>query len=200
MEVKSFVSNYISEKDIENIEFKWNGKHAEEFEDFNQDFRFAVAEYIIENNCTDISLELVRDVFIAESEWAKEVWGTSKYFSLISECLLGKGDESIAKCFLEGFHKSFDTYACMHSITIEEHLAENYIKIFENLRMNETDEQLIKWLDSGKELMEKFIKGNASQGFVSLKPGTQIENVRVIHPLSAKIRFGIKKFINKFRG
>jgi hypothetical protein len=193
--LEQFVSVYQSDMNFDKICFKWNGKHADEFEDENDEFRREVAEFII-NSPENVPYELFRDIFIEEAKWAKEAWGTSKVFPMIGEKLLKIGQEDAILDFLTGFVMSFDTYACCHTIDLSGIDLKRCIKFIDEHISDEENKDSLNMLESGKELFSKYLVGSASEGWVALQPGTPIQNVKVIYPFSAKIKFLISRLIN----
>lgn len=194
--LEKFVSSYQSNINFDKVSFKWNGKHADEFEDENDEFRREVAEFII-NSVDDVCYELLRDIFIEEAKWAKEAWGTSNVFPLIGEKLLRVGQEHAILDFLAGYVMSFDTFACCHTIDLSGMDLERFVKFINEQITDEKNKEILNMLEAGKELFSKHLEGNASEGWVALQPGTHVQNIKVIHPLSARIKFFILTLIKR---
>ena len=197
--VEQFSTGYRSQVDLERISFKWNGKHAEEFDDQNGEFRRTVAEFIIDSK-EAVPYELIRDIFIEDAKWAKEAWGTSNIFPSIAEKMLKVGQEYAILDFLYGFSMSFDTYACCHTIDLSGIDLQKFINFIDNQINEESDETTLKMLEAGREFFTKHLQGNAADGWVGLKPGVPITNIKVIHPLSTRIKFIAKGFLKKLFG
>ncbi|MDZ4821097.1 MAG: hypothetical protein SGJ20_19200 [Planctomycetota bacterium] len=75
-DVTTFVAGYTSADECR-ICFAWNGKHAEEFDDANMNFRDAVYDFVLDD-IEAVPIELVRDLFKAEAECSVEAWGICK--------------------------------------------------------------------------------------------------------------------------
>src|SRR5258708_40195763 len=105
-EVTAFIASYRSE-DEPRIRSDWNGKHAGEFADRNMQFRSAVLAAVL----ADVSaapLELVRDLFRAETQCSREAWGIVDGVGVLAETLLRRGGVQYLDDFLEGKFQSFD--------------------------------------------------------------------------------------------
>jgi hypothetical protein len=191
-----FVINYQNDINFDKICFKWNGKHAEEFDDENGEFRREVAEFILDSE-DSVRYELLRDIFLEEAKWAKEAWGTCSVFPLIGQRLLQVGGEGAILDFLSGYVMSFDTYACCHTIDLSGIDLRLFVEFIDEQIAKQGNADILNKLEAGKELFSKHLEGNASEGWFGLKPGTQIQNVRVVYPFSARVKYAISNFINK---
>lgn len=161
------------------IEFAWNGKHASEFHDANQDFRSKVVACICENSGQG-SPELLRDLFIEESKWSVEAWCAPFTFAKLGALLLTRGGVDYLPDFLEGFTASFDTFGACHQMELDPIVRSALIRHVQQ-QLNETSDERTKTkLESGKELFDKLQAGNAGEGWAVLKPGTPVTNVRVV--------------------
>src|SRR6185369_17804322 len=87
--IEQFVRDY-DEGQRQRIEFAWNGKHASEFQDANQEFRSKAVSFVCENSGQG-SLELLRDLFIEESKWSVHAWGAPLTFANLGALLLTRG-------------------------------------------------------------------------------------------------------------
>ena len=104
------------------VMFAWNGKHADEFSDENSKFRSEVLSYY-EKEPTDFPLELVRDLFEAETEYAREVWGVKPVVSKLSKDLLEIGREKYLKDWVKGIGRGMDAYIQALEIRLTEDVA-----------------------------------------------------------------------------
>src|SRR5690348_5762296 len=104
--VEAFIAEY-TPADEPFIRFDWNGKHAEEFVDRNHEFRAAVREQVYSSIATT-PIELIRDLFRAETQYAREAWGIVDGVGQLAEELLRRGGEPYVDDFLEGKFKCFD--------------------------------------------------------------------------------------------
>jgi hypothetical protein len=105
-DLTEFIRSYTSAKEPR-ICFDWNGKHSEDFEDRNMEFRDAVREAVL----ADVSaapLELVRDLFRAETRCSREAWGIVAGVSILAQNLLRRGGVTYLADYLEGKFQSFD--------------------------------------------------------------------------------------------
>lgn len=107
MDVAAFIAGYKS-TDEARIRFDWNGKHAEVFVDRNGKIRKAVREAVL----ADVSaapLELIRDLFRAETQFSGEAWGIAEGVGVLAEALLRRGGPAYLDDYLEGKFQSFDS-------------------------------------------------------------------------------------------
>ena len=58
------------------------------------------------------------------------------------------------------------------------------IKYIDEQISDEKNKDTLNMLESGKEFFSKYLDGSASEGWVTLQPGTPIQNVKVIYPFS----------------
>jgi hypothetical protein len=106
VDVAAFIAGYTS-ADEGRVRFDWNGQHAEGFVDRNMAFREPVRVAVL----ADVSaapLELVRDLFRAETECSREAWGIVEDVSVLAEELLRRGGPSYLDDYLAGKFQSFD--------------------------------------------------------------------------------------------
>lgn len=85
-----FIQSYSSSADEPNIRFEWNGKHAEGFVDGNMEFRNAIREAVLANVAAT-PIELVRDLFRAETQCSREAWGIVDGVGILAESLVRSG-------------------------------------------------------------------------------------------------------------
>ncbi|MCE9544159.1 MAG: hypothetical protein K8T25_01345 [Planctomycetia bacterium] len=107
VDVAEFIRSYISSTDEPRIRFDWNGKHAEEFVDSNMAFRDVIREAVL----VDVSaapLDLVRDLFRAETQCSREAWGIVDGVGALAEPLLRRGGSAYLDDYLQGKFQSFD--------------------------------------------------------------------------------------------
>lgn len=111
----SFVRNYRSEDETA-IRFAWNRQNGEKFEDANFLNRDEVL-LIVMKTPELAPLELIRALFRAETEWAKESWSVRhKAVLFLAQEMLIRGKEAAALDYLEGKMTSMDaslTCACV---------------------------------------------------------------------------------------
>jgi hypothetical protein len=177
-DIEQFVRDYDGSQK-QRIEFAWNGKHASEFLDANQEFRSNVVAFVCENSGQG-SLELLRDLFIEESKWSVQAWCAPFTFANLGGLLLTRGGVDYLPNFLDGFNASFDTFGACHQIDLDPIVASALLRHALQQLNDAPDEPTRTKLESGKQLFEKLQAGNATQGWATLKPGTPVSNIRVV--------------------
>lgn len=106
IDVLTFIERY-TPADEHRIRFDWNGKHAEEFVDHNMEFRDVVRETVLTNLVTT-PIELIRDLFRAETEFSREAWCIADGVGDLAESLLRRGGVQYLDDYLDGRFQSFD--------------------------------------------------------------------------------------------
>ncbi|MDF2524171.1 MAG: hypothetical protein K0R31_1812 [Clostridiales bacterium] len=109
METAQFIDVY-DETLQSQIDFKWNEKHGKELVDENVEFRRNVLMWLDEHDYETDNGLLLKDLFLAEARFAKEVWGVYRYFGLLASKLLEKTGTTYIDDFLVSAFQSFDTY------------------------------------------------------------------------------------------
>ena len=179
--VPEFVAEY-SEADRPKIDFSWNGKHAAEFVDANQQFRWDVVSYCIEEPGKASAL-LLEHLFMADASWTREAWGSPRHFGPLAATLLERGGEESLNTFSLGLNASFDTFgACHQTMRVSPALAARLALVAREKAEATSDEDLRRRLKSASELFEKIQKGTASDGWASAAPGTPVHNIRIVWP------------------
>lgn len=178
--VQEYVTNYTA-ADAARVAFAWNGKHAEEFQDANQEFRQAVATYCIEHP-EQASPELLATLFLADAAWSREAWGAPGHFAQLASTLLLRGSEAALDTFAKGLYASFDTYGACHHMQLPQPILRTLSEALRQRIPQGSDAQLKKCLEGALELFDKLQRGAAAQGWVTLPPGTPVSNVRVVWP------------------
>jgi hypothetical protein len=90
------------------LRFAWNGKHSDGFEDSNYEFRNQVREYALAHPQA-VPAVLLRDIFTADMEWAKEAWCVSDDAHELANQMMKAGGPAFIREYLVGHFKSFDT-------------------------------------------------------------------------------------------
>lgn len=155
-ELKSFIRNYQPENNAR-IKFDWNGKHSDDFEDKNMEFRRAVIAMAC--SADNPPILLIRDLFLAETFWAKEAW------CIDAECvrqlgaqLLSRGKSEFVLDFLRGKNSCFDSSMCCATIQVDVETARTLHDFLSNT-LNETKEDKSKLLvESGIEFFDSRLK------------------------------------------
>ncbi len=107
MKIEKFIIEY-SNSDFKRIRFDWNGKHGDDLEDPNMDFRMEVCEFLIK----DFSIandELILDLYQELSKSSKETWGIYRSYHLFAQEILNRGRTKYLLNYLKGASQSFDT-------------------------------------------------------------------------------------------
>lgn len=119
--IEEYICNYAS--DDTDILFNWNGKHSNEFEDRNYQFcRLVIVQVLQQSDIAPLSL--LRDLFRAETLFAKETWCVNKCVSTLASLMLSRGKIKVIDDFIDGRYRSFDTYCECSRINISVALAE----------------------------------------------------------------------------
>ena len=180
MTATEFVSSYTAAA-REQINFAWNGKHAEEFQDINQNFRWQVVEHCIAQPDT-ASVLLLEHLFLADAAWAEEAWSSPNHFAELGRILLERGQNTALDSFSKGFIRSFDTFGACHQIQLSKPVLEQLIAGTKKLLSEAAEENDRKRLEAVQELFSKMESQTATQGWATVAPGTPISNIRVIWP------------------
>lgn len=106
MKIDEFIKNYSDDDELK-ILFAWNGKHADDFFDENLEFRREVLRYF-EKYPKEFSVELVGDLYNAETAFAKEAWGVHPIVSLLAQEMLERGRSKYAPLYLKGWRRGMD--------------------------------------------------------------------------------------------
>ena len=162
--------------------FAWSGKHATEFEDANQGFRWQVVGQCLAAPESASPL-LLESLFLADAEWSAEAWCAPPHFAQLGSVLLTRGREGSLGTFAKGFIRSFDTFGACHELELSAGLIDRLRRAADPTTLPETDLAERKALQAVRELLEKLEAGTASEGWAKLAPGTPISNVRVVWPV-----------------
>ena len=177
---KDYVASY-ADSDSERVAFAWNGKHADEFIDANQEFRWEVVRYCIEHP-DDASPPLLETLLRADAAWAREAWGSPHHFHSLAEVLLLRGRESVLDTFAECFSASFDTFGACHELRLAPDVLSELTSALRLRIAAVPPGDHRNRLESSLELFEKLSQGTASQGWATVAPGTPVTNIRVVWP------------------
>ncbi|MEO0481502.1 MAG: hypothetical protein AAF196_18685 [Planctomycetota bacterium] len=121
MDLDRFIESF-SDGDVDCLRFAWNGEHGENLRDPNLELRRQVVDRVL-TEPNSASSELLRVLFEAETECAKEAWGVRRDLHLLAGALLKAGGRSTVKTFLIGRSMSMDTYIECSQIRIDTSLA-----------------------------------------------------------------------------
>lgn len=162
------------------ISFDWNGKHAAEFVDVNQEFRQALLCRLLETNAKNDLL--VCDVFLESAKWSRECWCAPFHFGKLGQKLLVDGGTDYLGPFLEGLFYSFDTFGSCHSIDLPADLIQNNITFLVTKRSQNPDAEKQKVITRGIDFFLELKHGTAKERFISLQPGTPVNSIRIVAP------------------
>lgn len=177
---KDYVANY-AESDSERVAFAWNGEHAAEFIDANQEFRWEVVRYCIAHP-DDASPPLLDALLRADAAWSREAWGSPNHFHSLAHVLLVRGREAALDTFADCFSTSFDTFGACHQLQLpSDVLAELTSALHQRIAADPSNDHR-KRLEAALELFEKLAQGTASEGWARVAPGTPVTNIRVVWP------------------
>jgi hypothetical protein len=178
--IPEFIAQY-TEGDRPRIAFEWNGKHAGDFVDANQEFRWRVVDVCLDSPET-ASPRLLEHLFQADAEWSRQAWGSPQHFAQLGSTLLARGGELALTSFATSFVASFDTYAACHQISVSPELLARIILSAQEAISIVHNGPHHKAIEAALELFFKLQAGNASEGWFSLKADTDVSNISIIYP------------------
>lgn len=101
-DLAEFVQFYTPALDRARVAFAWNGRHADHFADANEPFRRRLLKHVLRTLGT-VPIELVRDLFDAETAWAQQAWCVNaEGVRALAEELLTRGGPEFVEDFLAG--------------------------------------------------------------------------------------------------
>jgi hypothetical protein len=153
---QQFVNSYSTAEDRQRIVFAWNGKHAEEFHDANDEFRQQVLALVLADPAV-VPIELVRDLFDAETAMAKEAWGVNtEAVRALTRELLTRGGPAFVEDFLIGkIGRGMDAY-CAAYFDCPRELAEKLLAEVER-RLADAEGQRRALLETGTRIFRDWI-------------------------------------------
>lgn len=157
--IESYICSYTSNNTI--IQFGCNSK-------ISNKFRQLIIERVLQQ--PDIaSLSLLRDLFRAETQCARESWSVNRCVSALASLMLIRGGVEVIDDFIEGRYQSFDTYCECGNIDIPAILAiEICTKMIELLAL-ETDTNQQKKLQQNIELFDWICQKEANLNTAAYK-------------------------------
>ena|SRR5260221_13888940 len=138
-ELQYFIDNY-SNKDFDKIKFDWNGMHSDELVDANYKFRKQLIDIILPQIGT-VNLELIKDIYLELSKFAKEGWGVPSHFRTFAQELINRDYRKYLLDYLEGASKSMDTTLDTARIVISKQLAKEIFDYINERLKDEKDER-----------------------------------------------------------
>ncbi|MEW9701869.1 hypothetical protein [Paenibacillus sp. SI8] len=155
MNASKFIEAYATDS-VEYISFKWNGKHADELIDENLHFRREIIKYIESINYQNIHGNLLRDLLVAESQYAKEAWGIYRHYNLLVENLVRQTGTIYLDDLLEAASLSFDTYCSTLAADLTGIDIDKIIIEIKSRRTKIHDENILKMYDLGIDIFTSF--------------------------------------------
>lgn len=154
---REFVKQYRTVEDRSRVVFAWNGKHAEGFADANYDFRQLVLEIVL-SDLKGAPIELVRDLYDAETALAQEAWGVyAEAVRALAEELLTRGGPAFVEDFLRGkIGRGMDAF-CAAYFDCPQELSERLLAEVEQRLAGATDERRKRLLETGREIFQGWI-------------------------------------------
>ena len=176
----SFVTRY-SAADRPAIDFAWNGKHADQFVDANQQARWDVVAHCINEPGSAPPL-LLEHLFLADAAWTREAWGAPHHFAALASLLLQRGGEAVVETFASGLNASFDAFGACHEMKLSPEIAARLVVVASEKAALATDERSRTCLEDAAQLFSTLQQGTASEGWATIPAGTPVQAVRVVRP------------------
>jgi hypothetical protein len=156
--IDEFCSRYTSARDRARISFAWNGKHADQFEDANFRFRQRVLKVVLAD-LHRAPIELVRELYDAETAWAKEAWGVNlQAVRALAEELLTRGGTEFVEDFLAGkFGRGMDASGAAYFQCPRE-LAERLLAEVERRLAVGAEGDRRKLLEAGRAVFREWVE------------------------------------------
>lgn len=154
--IRQFVEAYID--DASAIQFAWNGRHEEQFEDANEFFRDAVIDYVMEHP-KRAPLSLLVDLYRALTDYSTEAWCINERVEVIGKLMLANGRATVARDYIDGARKTFDAMIATSFTGCPRDVAEECLELAQsNLKTTETGEEKEFWTTAVDrfELLLKF--------------------------------------------
>lgn len=151
--IPEFVARYAPAVDEWRIRFAWNGEHADNFVDRNEAFRGRVIEVVLANLST-APIELVRDLFHAETLWAKEAWCIRYAWVHPLACeLVHRGGLRYVEDYLAGKHRGMDS-SCSATVPHTPELGQAFLAEVERRLASDPDADRRRLLEAGRRIFQ----------------------------------------------
>jgi hypothetical protein len=171
--VVDFALNHTGDQ-REAIRFVWNGKHAGEFHDENQSFRWSVAGVIL-SEPESFPIILVRDLLLEDALWSREAWCAPNHFAGLLSILLQRGGREYLADFAAAANASFDTFGAAHQVAVSPEQAHELLGETDLQLLVVTDARHRGQLESSRDLFRKLIEGNATKGWVTIPSARRLK-------------------------
>jgi len=154
-ELKSFIVGYTPD-DEALIRFDWNGAHGDGLRDSNYEFRKEVLTEALAY-LGGVPIELVRDLYRAETEFSKEAWCVDMRVSQLAKHLLYEGGDHFVADYLEGKYQSFDSSRAAAAFRVDREMAEHLLSVAqERLRSESSGTRRLLW-QAGVETFQRWV-------------------------------------------
>ncbi len=160
VEIRDFIRDYSPVED-ERIRFEWNGKHGSELVDRNLPFRSEVVKSVLKQPDGVPSI-LWRDLYRAETEFAREAWCVSGRIGELALHLVKASDGAFVADYFRGLNQSFDTSMGASLYNADPALLQSMLLAVESkLRaLSVNDREL---LEAGLQKLREWIAARSSQ-------------------------------------
>lgn len=155
-DIKEFINNYTADSE-KRIRFVWNGEHAEKFSDANIYFRKEVIDYALKYP-DEVSIDLIRDLFRAETEASKEAWRINKCVVPLAKMLLERGGPKYVEDYIQGKFQSFDASLACASIDISLPILKSHLEEIKARLSENPDENRKRLLTAGLDVFTKWVE------------------------------------------
>jgi hypothetical protein len=179
-EVVEFIAHYAA-PDRAKIAFSWNGKHASEFVDANQEFRWEVVKQCFEKPGV-VPTALLEALFLADADWAKQAWGAPHHFAQLAGVLLERDGAAVLETFSVGLNASFDTFGACHELQLPPELLISLTASAQKILERPLEERQRICMESALELFKKMKSSTATAGWAKIASGTQVSDVKIVRP------------------
>jgi hypothetical protein len=153
-----FIAHYDPARDRARVAFAWNGRHADDFRDANQEFRESVLGAVLRNPGA-APIELVRDLYDAETAWAKEAWCVnSEAVRALAGELLTRGGSAYVEDYLAGkIGRGMDAF-CAASFDCPRQLAAQLLAEVEARLAAGAEGQRLRLLEVGRDIFRQWVE------------------------------------------
>jgi hypothetical protein len=148
--VELVISYYNPETDFQYIKMEGyrTGKTPQEFYDINVYFRDKVLLRVKELDY-EVSVELLRDLYIEIAKESAEIWACYEYFNLIGKALIEKGRTKYLMDYLRYANYSFDVAVCGQQVVWSDEIVIEMRNYLEKEKKIQTDERILQDIEFG---------------------------------------------------
>lgn len=150
------------------IDFAWNGKHADEFVDANEEFRWSVVRACLAAPQAP-SVLLLEHLFVADAEWTVQAWGSPLHFGQLGQLLLMRGQERALDTFAACLFRSFDTYGGCTEIELPREIVARLIARLTRVLARTSDKPERKRLKNVRQYFFKMRNNTVARGWGSIR-------------------------------